>query len=137
MDAETRPLRADARRNRARVLAAAEEILARDGLSASMRTIAERAEVGLGTIYRHFPTQEALYQAIIVDRQQRLVAEATPLLTSGDPGAAFFGYLTRIVENATEKKAMGDVLAGAGIDPKAGPAHLGHDMREAIRAVLE
>jgi AcrR family transcriptional regulator len=136
MDADARPLRADARRNRERVLAAAEEILARDGLSASMRTIAERAGVGLGTIYRHFPTQEALYQAIIVDRTRRLVAEASTLAAGGDPGAAFFGYFTRVVENATEKKAMADVLSDAGIDPKAGLAHLGHDMRGAIEDLL-
>jgi AcrR family transcriptional regulator len=130
-------VRADARRNRERVLAAAEEVLARDGLSASMRDIAGRAGVGLGTIYRHFPTQEALYQAIIVDRTQRLVAEAEALSGADDAGAAFFGYFARIVANAAEKKAMADVLAEAGIDPKAGMAHLGTDMRRAISTLLD
>jgi AcrR family transcriptional regulator len=118
------------------VFAAAEEVLARDGLSASMRDIAARAGVGLGTIYRHFPTQEALYQAIIVDRTQRLVTEAEALALAEDAGAAFFGYFTRIVANAAEKKAMADVLADAGIDPKAGVAHLGSDMRRAISVLL-
>lgn len=130
-------MRADAQRNRERVLAAAEEVLARDGLSASMRDIAARAGVGLGTIYRHFPTQEALYQAIIVDRTRRLVTEAEALSSVDDAGDAFFGYLTRIVANAAEKKAMADVLADAGIDPKAGMAHLGSDMRQAISTLLD
>jgi len=121
----------------AEAAAAAEEVLARDGLSASMRDIATRAGVGLGTIYRHFPTQEALYQAIIVDRTQRLVAEAEALSALDDAGAAFFGYFTRIVANAAEKKAMADVLADAGIDPKAGMAHLGSDMRRAVSSLLD
>jgi AcrR family transcriptional regulator len=64
---EARPRRADAARNRERVLAAAEAVLARDGLSASMRGVAAEAGVGLGTIYRNFPTQEALYQAVRAD----------------------------------------------------------------------
>src|SRR5580692_11850773 len=66
MSSQPRPRRADAERNRERVLASAEAVLASDGLSASMRAIAARAGVGLATIYRNFPTQEALYQAIII-----------------------------------------------------------------------
>jgi AcrR family transcriptional regulator len=133
---EAKPLRADAQRNRARVLEAAEAVLARDGLSASMRAVAEHAGVGLGTIYRHFPTQEALYQAIIIERMNRLVAEADALSATGDPGAAFFGHFTRIVESSTQKKALADVLADAGIDPKAGMTHIARDMRTAIEALL-
>ncbi len=136
MAGEAKPLRADAQRNRARILAAAEVALARDGLSASMRTIAGHADVGLGTIYRHFPTQEALYQAIIIDRTQRLVAEADALAAAEDPGTAFFTYLTRIVADATQKKALADVLTDAGIDPKAGMADVGRDMRNAIERLL-
>ncbi|SNT19484.1 transcriptional regulator, TetR family [Streptosporangium subroseum] len=133
---EARPLRADAQRNRARVLEAAEVILARDGLSASMRTIAQHAGVGLGTIYRHFPTQEALYQAVIIDRTQRLIAEAEALSAADDPGAAFFEYFTRIVVNATQKKTLADVLAEADIDPKAGMADISRDMRNAVNKLL-
>jgi AcrR family transcriptional regulator len=133
---EARPLRADAQRNRARVLEAAEAVLARDGLSASMRAVAEQAGVGLGTIYRHFPTQEALYQAIIIERTQRLIAEADTLAVGEDPGAAFFGYFDRIVETSTQKKALADVLADAGIDPKDGMSHLAGDMRNAVKSLL-
>lgn len=129
-------MRADAHRNRTRVLEAAEEVLAAEGLSASMRTIAERAGVGLGTIYRHFPTQEALYQAIIVERMQQLVDEADTLLAAPDAGAAFFTFFTRIVASAANKKALADALADAGIDPKAGMADVSRDMRSAIEALL-
>jgi AcrR family transcriptional regulator len=131
----TKPLRADAQRNRARVLAAAEAVLARDGLSASMRTIAEHAGVGLGTIYRQFPNQGALYQAIIVERMQRLIAEAHGLLSAEDPGAAFFGFFTRVVETSTLQKVLADVLAGAGVDPKAGKSQIGRDLRNATEAL--
>jgi AcrR family transcriptional regulator len=131
-----KPLRADAQRNRARVLEAAEAVLARDGLSASMRAIAEHAGVGLGTIYRQFPNQEALYQAIMMERMQRLTAEANNLLTARDPGTAFFGFFTHVVETSVQQKALADVLADAGIDPKAGMSHLGRDMRNVTEALL-
>ena len=129
-------MRADAQRNHRRVLEAAEEVLAREGLSASMRSIALRAGVGLGTIYRHFPTQEALYQAIIVDRMQRLVEQAGPLLEAADPGPAFFEFFTRIVRSSAEKKTLADALSEAGIDPKSGLADIGREMRQAIEALL-
>ncbi|MGI5160232.1 TetR/AcrR family transcriptional regulator [Microbispora sp. CA-102843] len=134
MTGEARPRRADAQRNRERILKAAEAVLARDGMSASVRAVAQEAGVGLGTIYRHFPTQEALYQAVIVDRTRRLLAEAdTP---SPDPGTAFFTFLDRIVVDAARKKTAADLLAGAGVDPKAGTADVSRDMRQAIERLL-
>jgi AcrR family transcriptional regulator len=136
VNGETRPQRADAANNRERVLASAEAVLARDGLSASMRAIAADAGVGLGTIYRNFPTQEALYQAIIIRQTRALIAEAAELAGAPDPGKAFFGYFTRVVEHAMRTKAMTDLLARAGIDPKSGMAGVGEDMRGAIGALL-
>ncbi len=68
-----RPLRADAVRNRARVLEVAYETFAAEGLSVPIDEIARRAGVGAGTVYRHFPTKEALFQAVIEDRMQHLV----------------------------------------------------------------
>ncbi|NUS56772.1 MAG: TetR/AcrR family transcriptional regulator [Streptomycetaceae bacterium] len=129
-------VRADARRNRQRVLDAAEAVLARDGLTASMRTVAAEAGVGLGTIYRHFPTQEALYQAIILTRTERLAAEAGELGNRLEPGPAFFAYFRRIVDSAAEKKALSDVVASAGLDPKEGLADVSRAMRDAIETLL-
>ena len=134
--ADRQQLRADAARNRERVLAAAEAVLARDGLPASMRAVAAHAGVGLGTIYRNFPTQEALYQAIIVQRTGALIAEAAELSAAQEPGPAFLGYFTRIVEHAARTKAMADLLARAGVDPKSGMGDVSHDMREAVQALL-
>ncbi|AQZ60400.1 hypothetical protein BKM31_01700 [[Actinomadura] parvosata subsp. kistnae] len=125
-------MRADARRNRARVLDAAETVLARDGLAASMREIAEVAGVGVGTIYRQFPTKEALYQAIVEDRMRRLADRAGELATAEDPGAAFFEYFTTIVADSTMKKVLVDALAVAGIDAKAGSP----DIKGAIETLL-
>jgi AcrR family transcriptional regulator len=130
-------MRADARRNRTRVLAAAEAVLARNGLSASMRAVAEEAGVGLGTIYRQFPNREALYLAVIGERMRQLHEEARQLLDAADPGAAFFGFFTRMVEVSTRKKALADVLADAGIDPKAGIGErVDADMPHVIEALL-
>jgi AcrR family transcriptional regulator len=92
--------------------------------------------VGLGTIYRHFPTQEALYQAIIVDRMRKLIAEAGALSTADDPGAAFFGFFTDIVENATRQKTLADVLADAEVDVKAGISEISRDMLQVIETLL-
>ncbi|MDG6105721.1 TetR/AcrR family transcriptional regulator [Dactylosporangium aurantiacum] len=129
-------MRADAERNRQRVLEAAEEVLARDGAAVSMRAVAERAGVGLGTIYRHFPTREALLQAIVVDRVRRLAESAGPLLAADDPAAAFFTFFTRVVDVSARKKALADEVSGAGLDPKAGLGAVGGQLRAAIEALL-
>jgi AcrR family transcriptional regulator len=134
---EAPPRRADAARNRERVLASAEAVLARDGLSASMRAIAADAGVGLATIYRNFPTQEALYQAIIIRRTETLIAEAAELASAPDPGQAFFGYFTRVVEHSMSTKAIADLLIRAGLDPKPGMADVGRRMRHAVQALLD
>jgi len=136
VNGDARPQRADAARNRERVLASAETVLARDGLSASMRAIAADAGVGLGTIYRNFPTQEALYQAILVRRTKALIAEAADLGGAADPGQAFFGYFTHVVEHAMRTKAIADLLTRSGIDPKSGLADIGRDMRHAVGVLL-
>ncbi|MFC7761813.1 TetR/AcrR family transcriptional regulator [Catellatospora bangladeshensis] len=80
-----KPLRADARRNRAKVLQVAYEVFAAEGLGVPIDEIARRAGVGAGTVYRHFPTKEALYRAIVVDRVEHLVATARELAATQAP----------------------------------------------------
>ncbi|GII76191.1 TetR family transcriptional regulator [Sphaerisporangium rufum] len=133
----SRPLRADARRNRERVLAAAEVVLARDGMSASLREIARQAGVGLATIYRQFPTKEALYEEIVIGRVRRLVDQAAALSAAEDAGAAFFGFFTSIVADATHKKVLVDALADAGVDVKARMGDLQRAMVDAIETLLD
>ena len=64
-----------------------------------------RAGVGTGTAYRHFPTREALFRAIVASRLQRLIDSATPLLEADDPGAAFFAFLALLVEEGEKDRA--------------------------------
>jgi AcrR family transcriptional regulator len=112
-----RPLRADAARNRARVLEVAYETFAAEGLSVPIDEIARRAEVGAGTVYRHFPTKEALFAAVIEDRMQHLVNDGYALLTSVGPGEALFAYLRSLVlQWGATDRGLVDALAGLGID---------------------
>lgn len=117
---EAKPLRADARRNRERVLDVARAAFASDGLSVPLDEIAKRACVGPGTVYRHFPTKESLFEAVVHDRLRRLAAEGAALRESADPGAAFFAFLDRLAAEAGPKRDLFDALASAGIE--AGPA---------------
>jgi AcrR family transcriptional regulator len=111
-----RPLRADARRNRAKVLVAAEEVFASEGISVPIDEVARRAGVGVGTVYRHFPTKEALFEAIVIARLEALVERAEELCTADDPGTALFTFITELVDLAVKKKDLTDELARAGVN---------------------
>jgi AcrR family transcriptional regulator len=78
--------------------------------------IAHRAGVGIGTLFRHFPTKEALIEAILVARLTRLAEEVDSLAANGDAATAFFAYFTFTVAEAEAKKVYTDLLAGALID---------------------
>ncbi len=91
-------LRADAKRNLERVLDAATEVFAEEGPEASIDEIAARAGVGHGTVFRRFPTKDALMLAVIERRVGELRALAEEALASEDPGAAFFDFVRRTAE---------------------------------------
>lgn len=109
-------LRADAERNRQKVLEVAQEVFAAEGIAVPIDEIARRAGLGVGTVYRHFPTKEALFQAIVLGRMEATVAEARALAKATDPGAAFFAFLERIVEGGRVKKDLIEALSSAGDD---------------------
>jgi AcrR family transcriptional regulator len=90
----TRPLRADAVRNKQLLLAAAADEFAERGLDASVADIARRAGVGKGTVFRHFATKDDLLAAIVLDRIDALNAAGERLLVAADPGAALLEFLT-------------------------------------------
>src|SRR5215467_9547609 len=92
-----RKLRADAARNRTRVLEVAYDTFAAEGLSVPIDEIARRAGVGAGTVYRHFPTKDSLFQAIVLTRHERMTAQARQLASARDPGAAFLDFLAALV----------------------------------------
>src|SRR5580693_8328714 len=102
--AVARPLRADAARNREKVLRAARDAFAESGYGVPLDEIAVRAGVGPGTVYRHFPTKEALFEAVVAARLQDLVADARGRADSGDPGSAFFGFLGRVAAESAAKR---------------------------------
>ncbi len=90
----TRPLRADAARNRKLLLAAAADEFAERGLDASVADIARRAGIGKGTVFRHFATKDDLLAAIVLDRIDALNAAGEGLLEAPDAGAALLEFLT-------------------------------------------
>src|SRR3954462_534801 len=84
-----KPLRADARRNREKVLAAARAVFADEGVDAQMDDVARRADVGVGTVYRHFPTKDALLHALSDELFDVIAAHTRTLLELDDPWEAF------------------------------------------------
>ena len=112
-----RPVRADAARNRARVLEVAYQTFAADGLSVPIDEIARRAGVGAGTVYRHFPTKEALFQAVIADRMRRIIDDGYALLKSEQAGQALFTFLrSMVLQWGAADRGLVEALAGLGID---------------------
>ncbi len=114
-----RRLRADAALNRARILEAAEEVFAAQGVSAPIDDVAERAGVGVGTLYRHFATKEALFEAIVLARLEELQRVAADALEDGDPGETFYAFLREFARTVTTKHDLVDALSAAGIDIKS------------------
>ena len=102
-------VRSDARENRARILAAAREALAEDG-GTSMNQIAQRAGVGAGTLYRNFPTREALVLAVYQDEVSRIVGAVPELLAELPPLEALRTWTLDLVEAMRKKHGLGDAL---------------------------
>ncbi|MDG4791467.1 helix-turn-helix domain containing protein [Micromonospora sp. WMMD1102] len=111
-----RPLRADAQRNRIRILAAAEEVFAEHGVGASTEEVAARAGVAIGTVFRHFPTKNDLLAAIMKGVLAGLVEQAATLSAEDRDGTGLFTFFARTVEQAATKKAVVDLLARTGVD---------------------
>jgi AcrR family transcriptional regulator len=128
-----RPLRADARRNRERVLAAADAAFGEQGFGVPLDEIAAAAGVGPGTVYRHFPTKEALFEAVSLARVQDLAADARARAEAADPGSAFTGFLTRLAEEADRKRDLPDALSGVGAH---GMADAVGDLHGALEVLL-
>ncbi len=109
-----RPLRADARRNREKVLRAAQEVFAASGYGVPLDEIAARAGVGPGTVYRHFPSKEELFEAVVTARVRDLIDDARGRSGDADPGEAFFGFLGRFRQEAAAKRDLPEAIAITG-----------------------
>jgi AcrR family transcriptional regulator len=134
---EGRPLRADARRNRARIREAAEAVFAAEGASASTEQVARRAGVGVGTVFRHFPTKETLVEEIVLARVGRLVEEADALAAKGDPTTALLAFFKRTMEEAEAKKTYAEVLAGGFVEVESVAPELHRRLQQRIEELLE
>lgn len=106
---QQRPKRADARRNYEKVLAAAREAFAERGTSTSLEEIARRAEVGIGTLYRNFPSRQALLEAVYVDEVENLCRSAAELDDLA-PWEAFVAWAHRLVGYLATKQALAHEL---------------------------
>jgi AcrR family transcriptional regulator len=102
--------RSDARENRARILAAAREAFTEDGAT-SMNQIAQRAGVGAGTLYRNFPTREALVLAVYADEVERIIGTVPGLLAEMPPLEALRHWTTGLVEAMRRKHGLGNALS--------------------------
>jgi AcrR family transcriptional regulator len=120
--ATARKPRADALRNRARLMEAARAAFAARGAEASMEEIARTAGVGIGTLYRHFPTREALVDAVFRDGVEQLQAQADELLASDAPGEALATWLRAQLTQAATCRGLAAEAMLAMLD--AGPGEL-------------
>ncbi|MGI5158170.1 TetR/AcrR family transcriptional regulator [Microbispora sp. CA-102843] len=131
-----RELRADARRNRERVLRTAQRLFATEGLGVSLDEIARRAGVGPGTVHRHFPTKEALYLAVATDQLRQLVAEAETLAATSDP-AALFTLLSAMMAGGAENAAVKSALVAAEFDLRTAAPDVAADLTRHVANLLD
>ncbi|MET8652373.1 TetR/AcrR family transcriptional regulator [Nocardia aurea] len=117
-----RPARSDARRNREHLLEVAREVLAEDGTQASLREIARRAGVGLGTLYRHFPNREALLDALLRQRFEELTTLAETLARTHEPRAALVEWLRTFLAGSTTYRGLVTAMI-ATIDDESSALH--------------
>jgi AcrR family transcriptional regulator len=130
-------LRADAARNRTRVVATARDFLeTSDDLAVPMNAIAKLAGVGIGTVYRHFPTQQALLEAVAEDSFAALVVAAKAAAADSDPATAFERLLSRSLELMLADVGLAAVLSSAQFECVQTIA-LALDLQEAVTKVLD
>jgi AcrR family transcriptional regulator len=125
-------VRADAARNRERVLAAARDAFARDGLLVPIDDVARAAGVGAGTVYRHFPTKEALFEAVLEDRIASLVA----LAHSYHDGDGLFRFINGFADAGAGNRALAEALTRGGLDVHARLSELSGELKDAMAELL-
>ncbi|MGB7195030.1 TetR/AcrR family transcriptional regulator [Collimonas pratensis] len=110
-------MRADAKKNYSHLLAVAHDVVAKHGVDASMRDIARRADVGLATLLRHFPTREALFEALLCTNLDALTQKADELETSNSPGEALVSWFSEWMAFAQSYRGVVALMAAAHTNP--------------------
>ena len=126
-------MRADAQANRDRILAAAEQVFADAGADGSTEEIARRAGVGIGTVFRHFPTKRELIEATVVRHFEQLTAQARDLAARDDADAALRELIETMVGGTATKITLLGLLGDATTDTVA---RASRELRSAVRALL-
>jgi AcrR family transcriptional regulator len=129
-------LRADARRNRERVLRTAQQLFATEGLGVSLDEIARQAGVGPGTVHRHFPSKEALYLAVATGQLEQLVAEAEVLAATDEP-AALFTLVSRMMAAGAENVTVKSALVAAELDLRIAAPRIAEDLTRHVADLLD
>lgn len=132
---QSRPLRADAARNREAILDVADGLLATQGAALSTAEVARQAGVGAGTVFRHFATKEALLRAVVERRLERMTAQVDALALD-DRGEALFGFFEQFVEQSVQKRSLMQALTALGVDVPTMFREAGAPLRAAIAALL-
>lgn len=130
-------MRADARRNRAKVLEVARQAFSTEGTAVPLDDIAARAGVGAGTVYRHFPTKESLIQAVLLSRVEGLVERARTLAETQPPDRALEMFVYDMLYEGGEKRDLIDALTDIGVDPDAAVTGAYAELHRVLAEVLE
>ncbi|GAA4206099.1 TetR/AcrR family transcriptional regulator [Actinocatenispora rupis] len=134
---DARPLRADARRNRDRLLTAAVRAFSADGEGVTLDAVAKEAGVGIGTLYRHFPTREALVEAAYRSELSRLCDAVPDLLRELPPDEALRTWMDRFVAYTTTKRGMADALRAVIAAGGRPFEHSRENLTAAVRTLLD
>lgn len=127
-DAEPRPLRRDAERNRRRILDAAAKVFAERGLGVSLDEIAHAADVGVGTVYRRFPDKETLIEALFDEQIDGIGAIAEEALALDDAWEGLEYFLRETLEKQAENRGLKELLLGSRMGAEVGCAPRGREV---------
>lgn len=127
-------LRADAQRNRARILDAAESVFAEFGASASTEEVASRAGVAIGTVFRHFPTKRDLLAEIMRGLGEQLTEQVRALAANDEGGHALYEFFVGVVEQAMVRRTVVELLAQSSTGPAGDEQDVA--LREAVEVLL-
>lgn len=134
---EPKSLRADARRNRERVLEVATKVFATEGLAVPIDEIADHAGVGIGTVYRHFPTKEALFEAVVVNFKQCLIEEGEKMLEQDEPDTAFYNFLSLMLRESAVNRAIIAAIASSTINAHRPLTGISLDFQNTLEKLLK
>jgi AcrR family transcriptional regulator len=134
--ASERHLRADAQRNRERILEAAATLMAAHGIDVPIDEIAQLAQVGVGTVYRNFPTKGALFEALLLARIAPLVSAARTAATDQDPGDAFIAFVRQMSDEFADFRALADAMLEAGVDLSEAKQRISGELIVAVEELL-